>query len=100
MEPNEGRFPERRVQNDERLLRLELRVDHVESQLSDLRAAIIDGRKVIDSLHEKISNIKDILTEHVDQENRDRVKLLIGISGALVVGVGVLVMFVFQLLSK
>lgn len=85
---------------DERLLRLELRVDHVEAEISGLRGEVKDGRQVINILHDKIGDIKDILTEHVVQENRDRIKLFVGISGALVAGIGVLVLFIIQMLFK
>ena len=85
---------------DERLLRLELRVDHVEAEISGLSGEIKDGRQVINILHDKIGDIKDILTEHVVQENRDRIKLFVGISGALVAGIGVLALFIIQMLHK
>lgn len=85
---------------DERLLRLELRVDHVEAEISGLSGEVKEGRQVINILHDKIGDIKDILTEHVVQENRDRIKLFVGISGALVAGIGVLVLFIIQMLFK
>lgn len=85
---------------DERLLRLELRVDHVEAEISGLSGEVKEGRQVINILHDKIGDIKDILTEHVVQENRDRIKLFVGISGALVTGIGVLVLFIIQMLFK
>lgn len=85
---------------DERLLRLELRVDHVEAEISGLSGEVKEGRQVINILHDKIGDIKDILTEHVVQENRDRIKLFVGISGALVTGIGVLVLFIIQRLFK
>lgn len=85
---------------DERLLRLELRVDHVEAEISGLRGEVKEGRQVINILHDKIGDIKDILTEHVVQENRDHIKLFVGISGALVAGIGVLALFIIQMLHK
>lgn len=85
---------------DERLLRLELRVDHVEAEISGLRGEEKEGRQVINVLHDKIGDIKDILTEHVLQENRDRIKLFVGISGALVAGIGVLVLFIIQMVHR
>lgn len=85
---------------DERLLRLELRVDHVEAESSGLRGEVKEGRQVINILHDKLGDIKDILTEHVVQENRDRIKLFVGISGASVAGIGVLVLFIIQMLFK
>lgn len=84
---------------DERLLRLELRADKTEEDINLLRSEIKGERKVIDDLHSKIIDIRDILTEHVIQESRDRVKLFIGISGGLVTGIGVLVLFVLQTLK-
>lgn len=85
---------------DERLLRLELRVDHMEAEFSGLRGEVKDGRQVINVLHDKIGDIKDILTEHALQENRDRIKLFVGISGALVAGIGVLVLFIIQMMYR
>ena len=81
---------------DERLLRVELRQDQLDRDVTLARAEIADGRRVIESMSEHIVSIKETLTAHVIQEGRDRVKLFVGLSGGLVVGLSVLIMFIIQ----
>lgn len=84
------------MEPDERLLRLELRQDQLERDISMARAEIAEGRRTIDGMNEHILAIRETLSAHVIQESRDRVKLFVGISGGLVVGVSVLVLFILQ----
>lgn len=84
------------METDERLLRLELRQDQLERDITLVRTEIADGRRVIEGMNENILAIRETLSAHVIQESRDRVKLFVGISGGLVVGIAVLVMFVIQ----
>lgn len=84
------------MEADERLLRLELRQDHLERDIGLLRAEIADGRHVMDGMNEHLLAIRETLSAHVIQEARDRVTLFIGIAGGLVVGIAGLVMFILQ----
>lgn len=84
------------METDERLLRLELRQDQLERDITSARAEIADGRRVMESMIEHILVIRETLSTHVIQDGRDRVKLFIGISGGLVVGIAVLVLFIIQ----
>lgn len=85
---------------DERLLRLELRVNAVEEDMTRLRTEVHDGRGELSKVHNNISSIKDMLSEHIISESKGQTKLFIGISGGLVVGIAVLVLFIFQLTYK
>ena len=85
---------------DERLLRLELRVNAVEEDMTRLRTEVHDGRGELLKVHDNISSIKDMLSKHIILESKSQAKLFIGISGGLVVGIAVLVLFIFQLTYK
>lgn len=85
---------------DERLLRLELRVNAVEKDMTRLRTEAHDERGELLKVHNNVSSIKDMLSEHIISESKGQTKLFIGISGGLVVGIAVLVLFIFQLTYK
>lgn len=86
------------MDTDERFLRLELRQDQLERDISLARKEIAEGRRVVEGMNEHILAIRETLATHVIQEGRDRVKLFVSISGGLVIGIASLVMFVFQIL--